>query len=220
MPKISATARRTLTEERRKQILTAAAQVFGEKGFERATIADIAKKAGVAEGSIYNYFKNKSDLLISIPRAIVETPIETIQTVMRLNTPANALPPDEMLTTLAKNVIGTIRQNAHIFRILISTVPSMKQSMRDKYFNQVVFYAIGMLESYFRQLIEQGIFRQDLDPQIMARAFIGMFFPYILFHEVLQLETDAGWDYDRMIRVAIPLFLSGALADSAKRKSK
>ncbi|MGB8645249.1 MAG: helix-turn-helix domain-containing protein [Anaerolineae bacterium] len=43
-------------EQRRNQILTAARAVFARKGFERATIADIAREAVMAEGSIYNYF--------------------------------------------------------------------------------------------------------------------------------------------------------------------
>lgn len=218
MPKISASARRSLTEERRKQILNAASQVFAEKGFERATISDIAKKAGMAEGSIYNYFKNKADLLVSIPRQIVETPVEAVNTAMKTTLAGNPLPPQVVLTTMAQNVVGVIRQNAPIFRILISALPSMKQSMREKYFSQVILYASGILESYFLEQINQGVFRKDLEPQIMARAFIGMFFPYILLHEVIQLETDASWDYERMIRVAVPLFLQGAFAESSQRQ--
>ena len=220
MPKISARARRTLTEERRKQILTAASHVFAEKGFERATISDIAHQAGIAEGSIYNYFKNKGDLLVSIPRALVEIPIESVQAIMKTNLTANSIPPEEMLTLIAQNVITVFHQNAPLFRILISTLPTMKQSMREKYFNQVVSYAIGTLECYFGEQIKQGVFRQDLDSQVLARAFIGMFFPYILFREVMQLEGNASWDYERMIHVAVPLFLQGALAKSSKRRTR
>src|SRR5262245_61042913 len=55
-----------LIEARRNQILDAATQVFAQKGFHRATIRDVAKTAGVADGTIYTYFANKSALLLGI----------------------------------------------------------------------------------------------------------------------------------------------------------
>ncbi|MBC7804605.1 MAG: TetR/AcrR family transcriptional regulator [Akkermansiaceae bacterium] len=51
---------------RRTQILTAAVTVFAARGFHRATIRDVAKAAGVADGTIYNYFPNKAALLLGI----------------------------------------------------------------------------------------------------------------------------------------------------------
>ena len=47
--------------------MQAAAEVFGEKGYGGATISEIAGKAGIAEASIYQYFKGKEDLLLSVP---------------------------------------------------------------------------------------------------------------------------------------------------------
>jgi len=53
--------------ERKTQILTSAIKIFGEKGFQNATIAEIAKDAGVGDATIYEYFKNKEDLMLAIP---------------------------------------------------------------------------------------------------------------------------------------------------------
>src|SRR3954469_9287303 len=55
-----------LIEARRNQILDAATTVFAEKGFHRTTIRDIARVAGIADGTIYNYFENKTALLLGI----------------------------------------------------------------------------------------------------------------------------------------------------------
>src|SRR5215813_11604790 len=63
-----------LIAARRSQILDAATKVFGEKGFHRTTIKDIAKEAGIADGTIYNYFENKTALLLGILDRINETP--------------------------------------------------------------------------------------------------------------------------------------------------
>jgi len=219
MPKISRQARRALTEERRKQILDAAARVFAQKGYERATIAEIARTAGIAEGSIYNYFKNKGDLLINIPRQAIQPTVETMSARMTPIT-SDTLPPEQMLITLAQNMIATIQQNAHIFRILLSTLPTMPQTTRDRYLNQTVLYVLTMLEAYFNQQIKRGVFRRDLNPHTLARAFVGLFFPFILIREVLQVESDQDWTYDEIIQTLVPLFLRGVMADAPKRKSK
>jgi len=57
----------TRGQMRRHAIMQAAAEVFGEKGYGGATISEIAGKAGIAEASIYQYFKSKEDLLLSVP---------------------------------------------------------------------------------------------------------------------------------------------------------
>ena len=57
----------TRGQMRRHTIMQAAAEVFGEKGYGGATISEIAGKAGIAEASIYQYFKSKEDLLLSVP---------------------------------------------------------------------------------------------------------------------------------------------------------
>jgi len=59
-------------ESKKKRILKVATEVFAEKGFNEATISQIAQKAKVAEGSIYDYFENKEDLLFSIPEERME----------------------------------------------------------------------------------------------------------------------------------------------------
>src|SRR5215475_4761073 len=62
-----------LIAARTNQILDAATRVFAEKGFHRATIKDVAKAAGVADGTIYNYFGNKTDLILGILDRLNET---------------------------------------------------------------------------------------------------------------------------------------------------
>jgi AcrR family transcriptional regulator len=58
--------KRKALELRRQHILEAAARVFGERGFRGATVHDVAEAAGVADGTIYNVFANKADLLLSL----------------------------------------------------------------------------------------------------------------------------------------------------------
>lgn len=219
MPKLKENARRALVEERKAQILAAAAKVFANKGFERATIADIAKQAGIAEGSIYNYFKNKEDLLISLPQRFLRVALGSAAEQL-LRAEGTAPPPEMMLDRLAHTVLAAMRENAHIFRILLSAIPSLKPAARQKYLETVVLYATRILETYFRQGIDRGVFRSDLDPRIAPRLFIGMFFPFILIDEVLQVRESVPFDYDQVIGNAVQLFVRGALAEPQKGKRK
>ena len=219
MPKFSPSARRALTAERSAQILDAAAQVFAAKGFERATIADVARAAGLAEGTIYNYFKNKNDLLVSLPRRMIEPTIESVGEHLAMPSSPGSFPPEQMLTLVAQKLVSTVQANAHIFRALLSALPTMKQSAREKYAGQTVMYATGMLENYFQSQIEQGVIRPDLTPRILARAFIGMFFPFLLLSHVLRVEGEMDRDYDRLVEQIVTLFLKGILAHPAERKT-
>ncbi len=63
---------------KKKQIMETAVEVFGEKGFQNATISEIAKKAGVGDATIYEYFKNKETLLLSIPEEFTQDIISEI----------------------------------------------------------------------------------------------------------------------------------------------
>jgi len=64
--------------ERRKQELTSAIKIFGEKGFQNATVAEIDKDAGVGDATIYEHFTSKEDLLLAIPLEITKELIPQI----------------------------------------------------------------------------------------------------------------------------------------------
>lgn len=64
--------------ERKRQILVSAIKVFGDKGFQNATIAEIARDAGIGDATIYEYFESKEDLLLAIPVEITKELIPEI----------------------------------------------------------------------------------------------------------------------------------------------
>ncbi len=213
MPKAQDPVRRKLIEERRSQILTAALAVFARKGYERATIADIAREAGIAEGSIYNYFKNKADLLVSLPRQIIQPNVEAVSGRV-LTGEMGELPPHIALPLMARTMLQTFRDNAPLFRTLLSALPALKPSAKEKYF-QTILYVLGFVRSYFRRCIEKGIMRADLDVDVAALGFVGMFFPFVMLQGVLEVPLDAHYDDDRLINTLIQVFLDGVLAPGA-----
>ncbi len=217
MARLTEKARRALVEERQAQVLAAAVQVFAHKGFERATIKDIARHAGMSEGSIYNYFKNKNDLLVSIPGQIARPAVASLS-AQAFSSPSALRPsPAVLLTQIGHALVATFRENAHIFRILLSALPTLTQAQRQKYADQVIDVAAGALESYFRAEINRGTFRADLDPAIAARSFFGLLIPFVMLQDILALEARA-FDDEQVIAASVQLFLHGALAAPKKGK--
>jgi len=76
------TTTRTLTEvQRRAQLLKAAREVFDEKGFEAATVSDIVRRAGVAQGTFYLYFSTKKDIVIELAQRPMELVAERVKSI-------------------------------------------------------------------------------------------------------------------------------------------
>ena len=78
-------ARKHVTK--RQKIIETAEKVFAEFGFNKARISEIAKRAGVAEGSIYDYFENKEDLLLSVSKFRIERLNKDLRESFQIKTP-------------------------------------------------------------------------------------------------------------------------------------
>ena len=209
MPRLSKQARRELVHERRTQILSAAARVFAEKGFERATIRSIARAAGVSEGSIYIYFKNKQDLLIHLPRQFIQAPFDALQAAQANGA---APPPEILLNFVARNVIEVATQNRALLRVLFSSLPTMDAGMRAEYWGDTPALVLGALEGYLREQQAAGVFRADLDPAVAARILPGVMLFFVLIQEILLPAETPRLPYDRIVPQVIQTFLHGVLA--------
>lgn len=218
MPRLSAQARRALAAERRAQILAAAAHVFARKGFERATMSEVAGEAGIAPGSIYNYFKNKGDLLVSIPHMFFQPAVQPLSADVDLPAAAEHLPPEDLIGLLGHNMVEVFHHNRDLIRIFFSSLPSMSDAQRAKYYQQVPQFALTLLEQYIRRQMEAGAFRADLDPAIVARTIPGMLMIFLLLQEFLALDDVPHFDYDDVVATVVQVFLHGVCARAPARK--
>lgn len=151
--------------DKKWMILKGAIKVFAKRGFHRARTADVAKAASVAEGTIYNYFKGKDDLLVSIfeevwgeftrrlrsQTSVMEDPGEKMAFIL-----------DETFTlfendpALAEVFLVELRQTKKIF----STRPTM-----------VFLDFLELLEDTMREGIKKGVYRKDVNLEVL-RAFL------------------------------------------------
>lgn len=153
--------------DKRAAILNAATGVFAEKGFFNSKVADIAKAAGVADGTVYLYFKNKDDVLHSLfDRAMKEFIADGRRELELLSKPEDKL---RRIAELHLDRLGADREMAIVFQVeLRGSIKFMQE-----------FSAAGFSEylDIIRNTIEEGqrsgVFRKDLKPVVCAKIFYG-----------------------------------------------
>jgi AcrR family transcriptional regulator len=157
---------RRLPEERPRQILDAALQVFGERGLAGARLEDIARTAGVSKGTIYLYFPNKEELFREVVRAIV---------VDRLRDAAakvgDGSPVDELKRYLRAHW-DFVRSPEFqtIFKLVTGELHNFPE-LAEFYGREVVMPANQLMAGMIRRGIDRGDFR-PVDP-IMAARFMS-----------------------------------------------
>jgi TetR/AcrR family fatty acid metabolism transcriptional regulator len=77
--------------DKSKRIITAAEKLFSEKGYRQTSVAEIARQADVAEGTVYEYFKNKEDLLFSIPKLRFREHVDSLTELFQIRAPMRKL---------------------------------------------------------------------------------------------------------------------------------
>lgn len=201
-----------LVQKRSAQILEAAARVFAQKGYHAATTKKIAAEAGVSEGTIYNYFQSKEDLLLSVPRLLSETTALPALSQM-LTTPITSGEEEQKLMTIVlENAFQTLQSNVDFIKVLFSTLPTMDEETLEEYLRRIPFYFAQAVEEFLQTRIAQGVYR-PMNTTVVARAFMGMIIIFILTQEVLPgKRVFATVGYDVIGQEIVRLFLHGVLA--------
>jgi AcrR family transcriptional regulator len=151
---------------RREQIIEAATRVFAEKGFRRATTREVARAAGVSEGTIYNYFEDKDALLMAILDRVNETERRAEDFEEGMATDFRGF-----FNEYLRRRMSFIWENREVFRVVLSEM-LVNAELRGLYLQQVVAPTMGITEENFRSRMEQGEVRQT-DAPLATRSVAG-----------------------------------------------
>src|SRR5919109_3097269 len=135
---------------RRNQILDAATQVFAEKGFHRATIKDIAHVAGIADGTVYNYFENKTALMLGIFDRLNESDQRDEDFSKFTEVDFRNF----MKAYLRHRLTVLQAGNFEVFRIVVSEI-MVNTELRELYYQKILEPTFSMGEAYFQQWAAQ-----------------------------------------------------------------
>jgi AcrR family transcriptional regulator len=179
--------REQLIEARRTQLLDAATEVFAAQGFHGATTRMIAAAAGVAEGTIYNYFDSKADLLVAIMTRLSE--LEDLDAQLA-GAPDEEL--DQFVRAMVRQRLALLKRNQETVRALMPQV-LVDERLRRRFYDQFAQPIAAALEQYLRRRAEAG----DIAPldapltvRLVKALFIGLLFMRILGDETLIDRWD------------------------------
>jgi len=169
-----------ITEYRRKQILDAALAVFSRKGYGEATMPDIAREAGVAVGTIYNYYQSKRDLLVSL----VDTYVVT-EPFRELLVQSGKADERTFVRSLIENRLDWGSENFERF-LFVFTEILRDPELRQQFAEQVLASVLKFPEKYIGEKISSGEFRR-VNHKVIVRALVGMVMGFLLLR---QLEGE------------------------------
>jgi AcrR family transcriptional regulator len=194
------TRRRLPRKQREAQILDAATRVFASKGYRGATTKEIAAEAGISEGTIYNYFDSKYDLLIAMSQRLA------LESLMQID----ALPAQEnvraYVTAIIKDRFELLVKNMDLIRALMPEV-LIDDDLRQAYLEQVLSPALVYLGQLIKSRTQAGIFR-EVQTDIVGRAMIGamMSFGYLWLRQPSELDERS---QEELVSEVVGLFLDG-----------
>ena len=187
---------------KRDAILRAATDVFADRGFFNAQVADVARAAGVAAGTVYLYFRSKDDLLVSIfEKTMREALAEGRAAAANLDEPRERL---RRFARLHLARLGRDRNLAIVFQV------ELRQSTKfmERFSSTLLRDYLGLIRSAIAEGQTAGAFRSDLQPTVAAKMFFGvldeMATNWILSRRRYSLEADAD--------LVVDLFVNGARA--------
>jgi AcrR family transcriptional regulator len=201
---------RVSAEERRRQIIEAAATLFSRKGFRGTTTRAIAKAVGVSEAMLFKCFATKEDLYA----AIIEAKSLVRQTLDTLVAAAERGDDSEVLRTLAREMIERTRTDPTLMRLTFFSALE-GHALSDMMFRSRVQQLDEFLSGYVTQRIAAGAFR-NVDPLQAAWNFSGMVAYHVQRRELFRQEAPPHLTSDRAVEEMVQLFLSGVRSASRR----
>jgi TetR/AcrR family fatty acid metabolism transcriptional regulator len=204
---MSKSTTKTATGNKYENILTSAEHIFSEKGFGKTTISEIAKTAGVGEGTVYEYFNNKEDLLFAIPDRRFKDNLKHFEDAFEFRTPLRKL---RRLIRIYFSLFLTDRNFLKIFVLQIQ--------YNERFYNSKVYEGFRAYFEIIENIIIDGKnknqFRKDVNPRVFRNIFLGAFNHMALRWFILNNKRNV--DMIKEIDHVVDLFSSAVLIDNSK----
>lgn len=196
-------------------ILQAAIEVFSDKGYSAAATSEIAQKAGVAEGTIFRYYKTKKDLLLSIVGPTMSRMIAPF--VLRNFNGVLDLPFDsyeDFLRAFIVNRLDFARKNFKIIKILIQEIP-FQPALREQFVEHIIGKVVERVEIIIEHFKQKGEIIEVPTPAII-RFSVSTVIGFLLAR--LLLMPDKEWNDEEEIELTIKFIMNGIAAEGFRSK--
>ncbi|MDO5674524.1 MAG: TetR/AcrR family transcriptional regulator [bacterium] len=153
--------------DKHRKIILAATKVFAKKGFFNARISDIAKEAKVADGTIYLYFTNKLDILLSVFAQETEKLIDEVSTLLNAEEDVQ-----KKLVIFISHHLQAMRKNRPLAEVIHIELRQTSKLIREYRSSSFSAYP-DIIAAIIAEGQEQGIFRPEIDVELATLALFG-----------------------------------------------
>ena len=158
---------RSAVGDKREAILRAAISVFAHNGYFNSKVADIAREAGVADGTVYLYFKSKEDILHSIFDRSVEEALDAARNqVKQVSDPREKL---RQIALLHLERLGADRDLAVVFQVELRGSTKFMEEFSAAGFAEY----LQLIRATFEEGQRAGMFRADLNAKVVSKVLFG-----------------------------------------------
>jgi AcrR family transcriptional regulator len=198
-------------ERRRQQIMVAAKRVFSEKGFNKATMEDIAQEAELSPGTLYLYFKNKEELYASLSLRILQYLLLRIEHVNAMK----GAGPDERLKALMDAMYDVYEFDPliiiNMFHLQSSdTLRNLTPQLLDE-IKELTGRSMGSIVQIFKDGVGKGLFI-DRHPVALADTFWSLFSGVILWMTSKKMVNGSKDHLKETLALAFDVFYRGIKA--------
>ena len=188
-------------EVRRAEILEAAAAVFAEKGYPRATMKEIAGQAGIAPGTIYLYFKNKRDLLLAIAdRVIGEAWAQAQAEMVRID-------PEAYIAAILEGMFHFACQEKAFLQAIAAELWT-DEELQERFFTKILQPLFATAGHYLEAQIEDGNAR-DCRVEIVIPTVAGSLIILSIMRALAPEDFLAGYSEEEVVDELTRLYFYG-----------
>jgi AcrR family transcriptional regulator len=197
--------------EKQRNILQASIKLFATKGFHASSTAEIAKEAGVAEGTIFRHYKSKKDILIAVvaPVLVKFAASFILKDVKKILSEQETKSFGQLITEIIRNRLELIGANQKHARILLQEA-FFHEELRDALMNSVIRDARKMTGKLVEDRIAKGELR-PLPPDAVVRMFVTSMMGLVFFKYVVDPEEYSQRSEEEQIELTVDILLNGVL---------
>lgn len=184
---------------RRRQIVQATLEIVGEKGLSGLTTAEIGRRVGVAEATVFKHFAGKAEILREVTRTFHARLQDLVQEITRRPSPA-----PHKLENLLRCHLEALRQNPGIPRMIFAENLHLHDAVIRENIRRALAGVRQVVGSIVTQGMQEGAFRRDIDPEMAATCYIGLvqttIFRWVLNGGGAPLDEEAHRAADFLVR--------------------
>jgi AcrR family transcriptional regulator len=203
-------------ESRPEEIIGAALHVFGEQGFARTRLEDVAKRAGVSKGTLYLYFKSKEDLFREMARSCVSASLAEGEEFVRTFQGSTR----ELLEQFIRRYWAKMNDpvNLRLVRVVHLELTNFPELARF-YFQEVIMQMRSLIQSIIQLGIERGEFR-PVNPGFAARALQTLCTQLAQYQHHFRAYDLHPMSHEELQSGIIDLYLNGVLLQPGSAELK